>query len=75
MQVADFDLCFRLKKRAVEYNDIKPLQLALGVYIHHFQRLTLRSKNVVPFVDQKNIISLEEKWGDEYETLYKEVIG
>jgi GT2 family glycosyltransferase len=74
-QVADFDLSFRLKKRSIEYNDIKPLQLALGVYIHHFQRLTLRSKNLLPFVDQKNIISLEEKWGNEYESLYKYAIG
>jgi GT2 family glycosyltransferase len=75
LQVADFDLFFRTKERSIQYNDIKPIQLALGVYIHHFQRLTIRSKNRVPFADQKNIISLQEKWGYKVETLYKDVIG
>lgn len=75
MQVADFDLFFRTKERSLQCHDIKPIQLALGVYIHHFQRLTLRSKNLVPFTDQKNIISLKEKWGDKVEILYKDVIG
>lgn len=51
------------------------MQLALGVYIHHFQRLTLRSKNVAAFQDQQNIIPLKEKWGDKTELLYKDVIG
>jgi GT2 family glycosyltransferase len=75
MQVADFDLFFRVKERSIKYNDIKPMQLALGVYIHHFQRLTLRSKNVVAFKDQQNIIPLKEKWGEKTELLYKDVIG
>ncbi len=57
------------------HHDIKPIQLALGVYIHHFQRLTLRSKHLIPFADQHNIISLKEKWGDKVESLYKDVIG
>ncbi|CAN5442336.1 glycosyltransferase family 2 protein [soil metagenome] len=75
MQVADFDLFFRTKERWLQHHDVKPIQLALGVYIHHFQRLTLRSKNLVPFADQQNLISLEEKWGDKVETLFKDVIG
>ena len=75
MQVADFDLFFRVKIRSVDHRDIQPIQLALGVYIHHFQRLTLRSKNLIPFADQQNIISLKEKWGDQIEHLYKEVTG
>jgi GT2 family glycosyltransferase len=75
IQFADFDLFFRVKTRAIEQSDIKPVQLALGIYIHHFQRLTLRSKNLVPFADQENIISLKEKWGDKVEYLYKDVIG
>ena len=75
MQVADFDLFFRVKERSMQYKDIKPMQLALGVYIHHFQRLTLRSKNVATFRDQQNIISLKEKWADKTELLYKDVIG
>ncbi|MEO5651170.1 MAG: glycosyltransferase [Ginsengibacter sp.] len=75
MQVADFDLFFRVKTRSINYNDIEPVQLALGVYFHHFQRLTLKSKNLPPFVDQKNIISLKEKWGDKTTSLYKDVVG
>ena len=75
MQVADFDLFFRVKTRSFDHKDIKPVQLALGIYIHHFQRLTLRSKNLPPFADQKNIISLKEKWGDKVDFLYKDVIG
>lgn len=75
MQVADFDLFFRTKERSIQNHDIKPMQLALGVYIHHFQRLTLRSKNRVPFADQKNIISIREKWGDKVDSLYSNVIG
>ena len=75
MQVADFDLYFRTKERSLISKDIQPLQLALGIYVHHFQRLTLRSKNVIPFADQQNIISLKEKWGDKVETLYKDVTG
>ena len=75
LQVADFDLFFRTKERSIQYHDMKPMQLALGVFIHHFQRLTLRSKNVIPFADQKNIISIKEKWGDKTEALYKDVIG
>ncbi len=75
LQVADFDLYFRTKERNLMYHDIQPMKLALGVYIHHFQRLTLRSKNIIPFADQGNLISLKEKWGDKAETLYKDVAG
>ncbi len=75
LQAADFDLFFRTKERSIKYGDMKPLQIALGIYIHHFQRLTLRSKKLSPFADQANIISLKEKWGDKVEKLYKDVIG
>ncbi len=75
MQFADFDLFFRTKERWLQYHDVKPIQLALGIYFHHYQRLTLRSKNLIPFADKKNIISLEEKWGSKKDILYKDVIG
>ena len=75
MQAADFDLYFRIKEREAKYHDIQPLQLALGVYIHHFQRLTLRAHDVPAFTDQQNIITLKEKWGDRIEELYQDVIG
>lgn len=75
IQAADFDLFFRIKERAATHHDIQPMQLALGVYVHHFQRLTLRSHNVPEFADQQNIIPLKEKWGDRMDALYKDVIG
>jgi GT2 family glycosyltransferase len=75
IQSADFDLFFRTKVRSLEHKDIQPLQLALGVYIHHYQRLTLRSKKLPSFTDKGNLISLKEKWGDKEKTLYKDVVG
>lgn len=75
IQAADFDLYFRTKERAMQYHDIKPLHLALGVYMHHFQRLTLRSDRLPAFIDQDRIISLKDKWGERTELLYKDVIG
>lgn len=58
---ADFDIYCRTKERNIEYADILPIQIALGIYFHHYQRLTLKSKPI-PFKDFGNIISLEEKW-------------
>ena len=75
MQGADFDLFFRTKERSMLHHDLKPIQLALGVYMHHFQRLTLRSKNLVPFEDSGNLISLRQKWGDKADSLFRDVIG
>ncbi|MEX0967744.1 MAG: glycosyltransferase [Bacteroidia bacterium] len=71
---SDFDLFNRVKVRSIEKGDIKPIQLAMGIYIHHFQRLTLRS-NREPFADQDNFITLEEKWGDRTATLRSDIIG
>jgi GT2 family glycosyltransferase len=64
IQGADFDLYFRSKKRNIEYGDIKPIHMALGVFIHHYIRLTLKSKRE-PFADIENIISYKVKWGKE----------
>lgn len=75
IQAADFDLFFRTKERSIQDKDMKPIQLALGIYIHHFQRLTLRSKNLEPFEEQGNQISLEEKWGNKAKILFRDVIG
>jgi GT2 family glycosyltransferase len=63
IQSADFDLFMRTKKRALDVGDIKPCQIALGVFIHHFSRMT--SKYAVkpkPFADQHKMIGLNEKW-------------
>jgi len=64
IQGADFDLYIRSKKRSIEQNDIKPVHMALGVFIHHFIRLTVKSTRA-PFADSDNIISVEDKWGKE----------
>jgi GT2 family glycosyltransferase len=62
MQAADFDLYIRMKKRNMEVGDVKPMHMALGVFNHHFIRLTVNSKPAV-FEDRANILTLEEKWG------------
>ena len=63
IQSADFDLFMRTKKRAMDVGDIKPCQIALGAFIHHFSRMT--SKYAVkpkPFADQQKMIGLDQKW-------------
>lgn len=75
MQDADFDLFFRVKERSLTEKDIRPVQLALGIYFHHFQRLTMRSKNLPRFADEKNLLKLHQKWGDKMTTLYQDVVG
>lgn len=64
IQAADFDLYMRTKKRSLEVGDIKPCHIAMGVFVHHYIRLTVYNKPT-PFVDANNLISLEQKWGDE----------
>ena len=64
IQGADFDLYMRTKERQKNYGDIRPVHIALGIFIHHFIRITVKSKPV-PFADAANLISLEEKWGKE----------
>lgn len=63
IQGADFDLYIRSKKRNLENNDIKPAHMALGVFIHHYIRLTEKSTRA-PFSDANNLITNEEKWGE-----------
>jgi GT2 family glycosyltransferase len=73
IQSADFDIYLRSKKRSVEYGDIKPLSIALGVYFHHYGRLSVKKKNYTPFIDKTKLISLEEKWGSEMEALLADI--
>lgn len=61
IQAADFDLYVRTKKRFLEKGDIKPVHIALGVFNHHFIRVTVRT-NPPPFADRDRMIPLEEKW-------------
>lgn len=64
IQGADFDLYIRSKKRSIEKGDIRPVHMALGVFIHHYIRLTIKSTRT-PFADHENMISNETKWGIE----------
>jgi len=65
LQAADFDLFMRVKKRHMEYGDIKPCQIALGVFVHHYIRLTSKySSKPQPFADKENLINLEDKWSE-----------
>jgi glycosyltransferase involved in cell wall biosynthesis len=74
IQAADFDLFNKVKKLSLTDKTVMPVQLALGIYFHHFQRLTLRKK-YPPFKNSSSMISLEEKWGEEANILLKDVIG
>ena len=63
IQSADFDLFMRVKQRSLETGDIKPPHIALGVYIHHYIRLTAKyAVKPKPFADIRNLIGLAEKW-------------
>ena len=64
IQGADFDLYCRTKERWYKFGDITPLSIAKGIYLHHYQRLTLKAK-YPPFADRDNLISLSQKWGGE----------
>jgi GT2 family glycosyltransferase len=71
---ADFDLFFRTKCRALEVKDILPVQVALGVYFHHYQRLTASSE-WKPYADAKNLVSLQHKWGELEKELSRDIVG
>ena len=64
IQAADFDLYLRSKKRAQLYGDMKPMHVALDVFVHHYIRLTM-GDGYPPFVDQNQLISLEDKWSEQ----------
>lgn len=66
-QAADFDLFMRVKKRSIEHADIKPCHIALGVFIHHYIRMTSKyyKTKPTPFADKDKLISLSDKWSEE----------
>jgi GT2 family glycosyltransferase len=73
IQSADFDLYLRTKKRSLVAKDIKPIHLALGVYFHHYSRLTLKSRHYTPFADAANLMSEDQKWGGEKNELMADI--
>jgi glycosyltransferase involved in cell wall biosynthesis len=73
LQQADFDLFMRSKQRSVLVGDVKPCHIALGVYMHHFGRMTIKygSSKPIPFADKDNLIKLTDKWSEkEIETYH-----
>lgn len=62
MQAADFDLFLRTKQRSREHGDLRPCAIALGVFVHHYVRLTLKGRPQ-PFADRGRFLGIEEKWG------------
>ncbi|MBN9382848.1 MAG: glycosyltransferase family 2 protein [Chitinophagaceae bacterium] len=66
IQGADWDLFIRTKKRSVETGDIKPCHIALGVFIHHYIRMTVKyAVKPTPFADLDNMVELRDKWTPE----------
>ncbi len=61
IQAADFDLYLRSKERHLNAGDIQPIHIVLGVFHHHFERLTQKSRPPA-FADKDNLIKLEDKW-------------
>jgi GT2 family glycosyltransferase len=73
IQNADFDLYLRVAVRSRDFGDIKPVHIALDCFVHHYIRLTLKA-GYPPFYDQKNIISLDQKWSHEDLVLINDVL-
>lgn len=72
IQSADFDIYLKTKKRHIEVGDILPASNIMGIYVHHFGRLTTKAKPV-PFVDIDNFMEIKDKWGSEANVLLKDI--
>lgn len=71
IQAADWDIFMRTKQRSMEKGDIKPCHIALGVYIHHYIRMTVKyAVKPTPFADLDKMIHLTEKWSEKEIDLY-----
>lgn len=73
IQTADYDLFNRMKEYSLKNKSALPLQLALGIYIHHFQKLTIK-KAYPPFANKKDMISIFDKWGEKTDQLRKDIV-
>jgi GT2 family glycosyltransferase len=73
INAADFDLYMRSKARSLEQGDIRPSHVALGVFNHHYIRMTLRSGHPA-YKDEANLISLQDKWGGKRVAEYKKCL-
>jgi glycosyltransferase involved in cell wall biosynthesis len=64
IQAADFDIFMTIKKMSIEKGGIKPCHIALGVFIHHYGRMTSKygKTKYKPFANESELIDLETKW-------------
>jgi len=65
IQAGDFDLYLRAKERALKHHDIKQPLVMLGVFVHHYVRLTAKHF-YPPFVTASEMIKIETKWSKQY---------
>jgi GT2 family glycosyltransferase len=73
IQAADFDLFMRCKLRSLEHKDMKPVHIALGVFTHHFIRITAKSKPPV-FKDAHKQMLFDDKWPEEKRNIIKDLL-
>lgn len=73
IQAGDFDLFNRVKMRSILHGDIRPVQLAQGIYFHHYQRLTTKNSNT-PFADVKKLTTIDKKWKEKTAILRKDIV-
>jgi len=64
IQDADADLYMRTKERSMDEGDMKPLHIALDVFVHHYIRITMRA-NPPAFADAVRLMPLDKKWTPE----------
>lgn len=69
-QGGDFDLFYKSVERWKSHGDVRPMSVVVGVYHHHFSRITFREA-YPQFADLQNLKSLEDKWGDKIEEYRK----
>ncbi len=72
IQGADYDLYNRIKEYSLKHPETLPLRMALGIYFHHYQRLTVKVK-YPPFANLDQMVSIEDKWGDKTKELRKDI--
>jgi len=64
MGAPDWDLMFKTIHRNKTHGDIKPIKIAYEIYMHHFQRLTIKQK-YPPYKDGYKLRGLGDKWSQE----------
>lgn len=61
VQEADWDMFVKVKKRSIDVGDMKPMQIALGIFVHHYGRLTAKT-SFPDFKDRDKLYTFDNKW-------------